>query len=115
VKIMIVDDNARMRRTIRETLSELQAEICECGDATEAITTYSYFRPDWVLMDVMMEPMDGISATRAIITIDPKARVIIVTQHDEERLKIAAHEVGAIGFVLKENLSEVARMVSRPV
>ena len=61
-------------------------------------------QPDIVLMDVRMPRMDGLAATRQIREFHPGARVVIVTDYDDEDLRKAAMEAGARGYVLKQNL-----------
>ena len=72
---------------------------------------YGTHRPDWVVMDVSMEPVDGIAATRQIIQAFPDARVVMVTQHADVSLRDAAHEAGACGYLLKDNLLDVRRFL----
>ena len=68
-------------------------------------------RPDFVLMDFAMAEVDGIKATRAITEADPAARIIIVTNYDGADLREAARLAGACGYVLKEDLFEVRRLL----
>jgi len=62
-------------------------------------------------MDVSMEPVDGIAATRHIVQAFPGARVVMVTQHADPSLRDAAREAGACGYVLKDNLLDVRRFL----
>lgn len=105
VKCLIVDDNARFRSSVAETLKEhYHGEVTcwECGDGPSAVRDYDRLHPDVVLMDVRMEGQDGLAATRAICEQHPDARVVIVTQYDEESLSDAARQAGAKGFIAKE-------------
>lgn len=105
--ILIVDDNAPMRRTIRSFLNDLAAEINECGDGREVLQAYAVYAPDWILMDIAMKETDGLTATRQLLALWPQARVVIVTNYDDEALREAAQQVGVCGYVLKENLLEI--------
>ena len=109
--LMIVDDNPEMRRVRRRTLSSVATEIVECEGGAEALEAYARWRPDWVLMDIEMAGGDGISATRQITAAFPEARVVILTSHGDEPLRVAARESGAYGYVLKENLFELRRLL----
>ena len=109
--LMIVDDNPEMRRVIRRTLASIATEIVECEGGIEAFETYARCHPQWVLMDIEMERGDGITATRQITATFPDARVIVMTGHSDEPLRAAAREAGACGYVLKENLFELRRML----
>jgi len=100
-----------VRRLIKSLLVGLASEIHECGDGTEALAAYNCQRPDFVLMDIQMKVMDGITATRRIREADPTARIIIVSDYDQPDLQEAADKAGACGYVIKENLSDLIRML----
>lgn len=103
--ILIVDDNAGMRKAIRSMLGEVDSEFCECNDGSKALEMYKTHRPHWVLMDVRMPGVDGITATKQIKSSFPNARIIIVTEYDDPYLRKEAEEAGAIAFVRKDDLS----------
>jgi len=117
--LLIVDDNAAMRRLMRRLTSDLAERIEECADGAEALAAYEqhhFGATDWVLMDVEMGGplggMDGLTATRELRAAHPEARIIIVTKHNDEQLRAAAFKHGACGFVPKENLLELRALVS---
>jgi CheY-like chemotaxis protein len=112
VTILIVEDNATVRRLIRRAICHLTTEIYECGDGADALTAYSAHRPDLVFMDIRMPRMDGLTATRQIAQRYPEARIVIVTDYNEEQLRIAAFAAGAIGYALKDNLTELEEFVA---
>ena len=62
-------------------------------------------------MDVRMPRMDGLTATRQIRQFHPSARIVMVTDYDDEDLRSAASEAGACGYALKQNLTELPGMV----
>jgi DNA-binding NarL/FixJ family response regulator len=64
------------------------------------------------LMDWEMNEMDGITATKQIIKNFPKANILLVTQYDDDILRIAAKEAGACGYVLKDDLSALRKIVA---
>jgi CheY-like chemotaxis protein len=104
MKLLVVEDDARVRRMIKLVLADLAEAIFECSDGLEAQTSYNRHRPDWVLMDITMTGVDGITATRQIKAEHPDARIIIVTAHESATLREAARRAGARDYVLKENL-----------
>jgi CheY-like chemotaxis protein len=106
-KMLIADDDARMRRVIRELVAGLDMTICEAVNGAEAVELYLIERPDWVLMDLRMKPVDGLIATTQIKAHSPEAWVLIVSQYDDPELREAAARAGACGYVLKENLHEL--------
>lgn len=109
--ILIVDDNPRMRDMMRAVLEPVGQDIHECEDGADALEQFRRIRPSWVLMDVAMERMDGLAATRAIREFDPDAKVVIVTEHMEPALRRAATACGASAYVLKEDLSALLEVL----
>jgi len=123
MKMLIVDDNPMMRRLIGRVVSDLVNDIYECGDGDEALDAYRRLRPDWVSMEIKMsrperperpERMDGLAATREILAAFPEAKVVIVSQDDDEGLREAARQAGARGYVLKENLIALRDLIAKP-
>jgi two-component system response regulator DegU len=111
MKLLIVEDNMKMRDMIKTVMSRSINEFRECSDGEEAIKAYEEFHPDCVLMDVEMKPVDGITATRLIKALHPEAKIIIVTNYGDKRTRAAAAQAGADGFVEKENLVRLRAVV----
>ncbi len=111
--VLIVDDNPQVRALIRTVLSGLADDIRECADGDEAVAAYRQQRPDWVLMDAKMVRMGGLEATRRIVGFDRPARVLNVTDYDDAHWRAAASAAGACGYVPKDNLPEVRRLLAR--
>ncbi|WP_158749641.1 response regulator transcription factor [Acidobacterium sp. S8] len=105
--ILIVEDNPTVRRLIRRATSDIADKIWECEDGADALAAYTADRPDVVLMDVRMPRMDGLSATREILRHHPDARIIILTDYNDDELRSAAREAGACAYALKHNLTEL--------
>jgi len=112
MRLLIVEDNLGVRGLIKRAMAGLGAEVVECADGAEAVAAYAAERPDFVLMDIEMPTMDGITATRQIIAADPSARIIILTSHDQPSLREAAREAGACSYALKENLLSIRELIS---
>lgn len=98
---------------MKQYLLDLADEICECEDGAEAVPAYAAFHPDWVLMDLAMKRTDGINATKQLHAIDPALKILIVTNYNEAELREAAREAGACGYVLKENLLDMRRLLTQ--
>ncbi len=112
-KILIADDDARIRQAIRETVADAAISVCEAADGGEAIAICAAERPEWVLMDLRMSPVDGLRATREIKARFPETGVIIVSQYDDAELHARALRAGACAYVLKENLHELPAILTR--
>lgn len=113
MKLLIVEDNLQMRYLLKSLMQGLADEIYECADGSEAFAVYSRFLPDWVLMDIEMQQMDGITASQQLLRSFPTARILIVTNYDD-LLREQARQAGACGYVLKENLFELRRLLPSP-
>jgi CheY-like chemotaxis protein len=113
VTLLIVDDNAESRRLMRTVCLSLTAEIREASDGESAIRACNEVQPDWVLMDLRMRPMNGLTATRNIHQRWPKVRVIIITNQDDEESHLAASEAGACAFLSKEQLVDLPKLLSK--
>jgi len=112
MNVLIIDDSLRMRRTIRSLLAGLVHEVFECEDGSEVLAAYQAHRPDWVLMDIGLKQVDGIVVTRALKAAFPEAKVVMVTDYDDDRLREAAHQAGACAYVLKEDLFKVREIIN---
>ncbi|WP_337001443.1 MULTISPECIES: response regulator transcription factor [unclassified Microbacterium] len=104
IRVLLVDDHALLRAGFR-TILDTQRDITVVGEASsgeEAVAQASALLPDVITMDVQMPDMDGIEATRRIVT-DPAvgAAIAIVTTFDRDDYLYQALDAGASGFLLK--------------
>lgn len=111
LKVLVVEDNQAMRSLIKSIIADLVGDLSERGDGAEALSAYAECRPDWVLMDIRMKEMDGISATRQIKAAFPDAHIVLVTAYDDGELRREARRAGARAYVLKENLLDLRRIL----
>lgn len=104
IRILIVDDHALLRtgfRMILDTQSDFEV-IGEASTGAEAVALAAALRPDVITMDVQMPDMDGLEATRRILSApDASAAIAIVTTFDRDDYLFAALDAGASGFLLK--------------
>ena len=112
MKLMIVDDHAGMRSTIRQLISAPGDTVMECGSGDDALKVFSEFKAECVTMDISMPGAGAFETMRAIRDANPATRVICVTSHDQPDYRRAAYEAGASGFVLKDNLSDLYLLVA---
>ncbi len=114
MNILIVDDSAPVRRMIHKLVAPLASEMFECVDGDDAVAAYALNRPDWVLMDIRLGRLDGITATRQICQSNPEAKVVIVTSYDDPGLRAAAFEAGACEYILKDDLYKLPEVLRTP-
>lgn len=111
--VLMVEDNPEMRGLIRSILADTTRAIHEVDNAPSALEVYADLHPDFVLMDIELNGMDGIAATRALRGLDADAHIIMVTGHGDEPYRRAAAAAGAEAFVLKENLLDLPALLTR--
>src|SRR5690349_6028552 len=111
MRLMIVDDHAGVRKLIRQLASRADDVVRECATGDEAVRIANEFRPDLVTMDVRMPGLCGIEAARAIAAVQPSARVVMVTTHDQPDLRQAAREAGAFAYLPKDSLADIRFLV----
>ena len=106
VKVLLVDDHEEFRRVVHDFLSRLPqvTVVGEASDGEEAIRQVQKLHPDFVLMDVSMPHLDGLSATRIIKKGWPETRVFITTALDGEAYRLQASAAQADGFLPKAEL-----------
>lgn len=97
---------------VKTLVRDLVECVFECGNGNGALSAYAKHRPDWVLMDIDLPEVDGISATRQIVGAHPDARVMIVTNYDDVGLRETARSAGACEYVVKENLIEIRHILA---
>lgn len=101
-KVLIVDDAAFMRMTIKNLLEKNGFEVAgEAENGEVGLRKYKELQPELVTMDITMPEMDGIQALKAIRQFDPKAKVIMVSAMGQEGLVKEAIISGAKTFIVK--------------
>lgn len=118
IRIIIADDHAVVRQAMHVML-EMEpgfTVIGEADDGEQALVLSEEFQPDLVLMDIRMEGMDGVEATRRLRKEHPEISVLILTGYGENEVLLQAVEAGAQGFLLKDaSAEEVKKAILRVV
>jgi DNA-binding NarL/FixJ family response regulator len=108
IRVLVADDQSMVRAGFRLLLSgEDDIEVvAEASNGLEAVDKAARFHPTVVLMDIRMPQLDGLEATRRILTADSTARILILTTFDLDEYVYEALRSGASGFVLKDDPPE---------
>ena len=106
MRILIADDNALIRRGLRELLSsETSWEVCgEAANGSETLLKAREFQPDLILLDISMPGMNGLQIARLLRQQVPEAKILVVSQHDPVHLLPRVMEAGAHACVDKSRL-----------
>lgn len=114
IRVLLVDDHEMVRLGVSSYLG-IQSDIEVVGEAENGQIGYEKaleLRPDVILMDLVMDVMDGIEATKKILKEWPEARVIIVTSFIDDEKVYPAIEAGAAGYLLKtSSAKEIAKAI----
>jgi DNA-binding NarL/FixJ family response regulator len=114
LRVIVADDHPVFRQGLRASLSaENDIEVVEeCGDGPTVVANATTARPDVVLMDIRMPEMNGIEATRRIISAAPDTRILMLTMFDDDESVFEAMRAGARGYLLKgSEPADIARAV----
>ena len=118
IRVLIVDDHEMVRLGYSAYLS-IQDDIEVIGESENGKIGYEMaldLRRDIILMDLVMDVMDGIESTKAILSEWPEAKIIIVTSFIDDEKVYPALEAGAAGYMLKtSSASEIARAIRSTV
>ena len=107
-EIIIVDDHAIVRQSLKKLL-ELETDfkvVGEVGEGLEAVRVIERLRPDIVVVDLMMNGMNGIEVTRQVVKRSPKTGVVMLSMYGNEGYVYEALKAGARAYVLKESTSD---------
>jgi len=115
MKILIADDNPNIRSLIIQLLSPCikDCEFLQAEDGLEAIETYQSKHPEIILMDIMMEKLDGLSALKKIRAISEEVCIIIISQLPDSEYKPESISMGADAYLNKENLTQLPVMINK--
>ena len=105
VRVLLADDHPIVRQGLRRLL-EAKAEflvVAETGDGLEVIGLTGHYKPDVVIVDLMMPGLNGLEVTRQISQRTNGPRVIVFSMHKDDDYVIQALRNGAVGYVIKDS------------
>lgn len=117
INILLVEDQKLIRVGLK-SLFEGQDELIVASEAQsgkEAVEKYKISHPDIVLMDIGLPDISGIEATKRILEINNKARVIILTSHLSEQEVLNSLHAGACAYVMKDISTDILKMIIKTV
>lgn len=100
-KVLIVDDSALTRRSLRQILESAGCEVVEAENGLDALERYFLDKPDVVLLDLVMKGMYGLDVLQKIRELDPNARIVVVSADIQTSSQDLAGEAGAAAFINK--------------
>ena len=106
LKILIVDDSALSRRTLRRILESAGYEVVEADDGMIALELYFLEKPSLVLLDLVMKGMYGLDVLVKLREMDPKALVVVASADIQSSTRKLVDEAGALAFINKPFVAE---------
>ena len=100
-KVLIVDDSALTRRSLRQILETAEYEVMEAENGLDALERYFLDKPDVVLLDLVMRGMYGLEVLQKIRELDPQARIVVVSADIQTSSQDLAGAAGATAFIKK--------------
>ncbi|MDG5786776.1 response regulator [Evansella sp. AB-P1] len=102
MKVLVTDDAKFMRMQLSDILSKIGHEVVgEAENGKDAIEKYKELMPDLVTMDITMPEMDGVSALKEIMQVNPNAKVIMCSAMGQQSMVIDSIQSGAKDFIVK--------------
>lgn len=117
INILLVEDQKLIRVGLK-SLFEGQDDlvvVSEAQSGKEAIEKYRIVHPDIILMDIGLPDISGVEATKRILEVNNRARVIILTSHLSEQEVLNALQAGACAYVMKDISTDVLKMIIKTV
>jgi two-component system chemotaxis response regulator CheY len=100
-KVLIVDDSALTRRSLRQILETAGCEVVEAEDGLSALERYFLEKPDVVLLDLVMRGMYGLDVLQKLRELDASARIVVVSADIQSSSHALAAQAGAKAFINK--------------
>lgn len=108
MNIIIVDDDYLVVNSLKTIVDASGIEVLAVGyDGFQAVELFKEHNPDLVLMDIRMEKMNGLDATKEILKIDAKAKILLITTFQDDEYIGAALSLGCKGYILKQNIKGI--------
>ncbi len=103
LRILLADDHTIVLQGLRKLLEAKHQVVGEVTDGSLVPKAVEELRPDLLLLDISMKPVDGLEAARQVKKISQRAKIIFVTMHTEPTMIMEAFNIGASGYVLKQS------------
>lgn len=108
MNIIIIDDDALVRDSLCRILKTKGMQVLATGsDGNEAIDLYAKHLPDVLLMDIRMQTVNGLEATKQILSTYPDAKILLITTFQDDEYIHEAIELGCSGYILKQNITGI--------
>jgi DNA-binding NarL/FixJ family response regulator len=117
LRILVADDHGLMRRGTRALLEARHGwrVVGEAANGREAVEKAIRLKPDVVIVDISMPELDGVEVVRQVRQAIPDTKVLVLTMHESDQMVQRALDAGALGYILKSDLTECLAVAVRAV
>ena len=107
IRVLVIDDSARFREHLTTLLTAIEGvEVVGTGtNGFEALTHTERLDPHVVIIDIQMPALDGLEATRRLRRAGASAKIMVMTCHEDDDYRVAAHAAGADAFAIKSRIT----------
>ena len=114
MRILVVDDQSSLRQALGLQLRTHGYEVIEAADAAEALAQFQAFKPDLILLDVMMPNMDGFTLAEEIRNVDPDVPLFFLSAKSMKDDILTGYKLGADDYITKPmKLNELENSIRR--
>lgn len=111
--VIIVDDDFLVVDALKTIVESSGIVVAATGqDGQDAIALAREHQPDVIMLDIRMQPMNGLEATRSILAEDPEAKILLITTFQDEEYIAEALALGCRGYILKSNIAGILPALS---
>ena len=101
-KVLIADDSDAIRLVLKDILSIGEHEVlAEAVDGAEAVDFYKQYSPEILLLDLAMPKKDGLQVVQEVMELDPKAKIVLITASDDQKVISECLKSGATSYISK--------------
>jgi DNA-binding NarL/FixJ family response regulator len=104
IRVLVADDHPFVRAALVDALNAFPdiTVVAECEDGDQVVDEFGRTSPDVVLLDLRMPRMSGLEAARALLSVEPAARAVVLTGSPSARTVEEARALGVVGYLVKD-------------
>jgi len=115
MKILLVEHNPEMRRLLKSMIAEIADEISESDGGNDAVEKFREAKPDAAIIDIYRKPNNGLTSAALIMSEEPQAKIIFISNYTDERTREWARAAGGYAFFGKDDLLSLVEFLKAQI